>query len=114
MKAEPVWIEFLPFTLLKRKTTSWMVYPKLPAHNQVLLGTVHFSSRWRCYSFFPEPGTWFEKSCLRVIADFCEQQTKEWRTSRAKPKTAKAEAAESDPGDHPDGSGQALAPPILP
>ena len=42
-----------------------------------VLGTIGWFGRWRCYSFDPWPGTTFEKTCLRDIADFCERLTRE-------------------------------------
>lgn len=41
------------------------------------IGTVSWFGRWRCYVFNAAPGTCFEKTCLRDIADFCERLTKE-------------------------------------
>ena len=46
------------------------------------LGSVNWFGRWRCYSFNPWPGTVFEKTCLREIADFCERLTKEHRAQQ--------------------------------
>lgn len=42
-----------------------------------MLGTISWFGRWRTYAFDPWPGTTFEKTCLRDIADFCERLTKE-------------------------------------
>lgn len=42
----------------------------------VYVGTVKWMGRWRCYAFFPEPEMVFEKTCMRDLAAFCEQQTK--------------------------------------
>lgn len=44
------------------------------------LGEVKWYSRWRKYSFFPGDGCLFEQTCLREIADFIEERTKEQRT----------------------------------
>ena len=41
-----------------------------------ILGTVQWFPRWRTYAFFPASNTTFEKACLRLLADFCEDQTK--------------------------------------
>lgn len=43
------------------------------------LGTVKWFGRWRCYAFFPDTNTVFEKTCLRDIAQFCEERTKDRR-----------------------------------
>jgi hypothetical protein len=43
------------------------------------LGEVRWFGRWSQYAFFPFGGTVFEQDCLRDIATFCEQRTKEHR-----------------------------------
>jgi len=53
---------------------------------------VKWISHWRCYGFHPEPGTIFEKDCLRYIADFCERETKVQRTTWKKPAFEQREA----------------------
>ena len=58
------------------KTNRFQVRAK---DGEVLLGSIHFWGRWRCYAFFPLEGTVFERNCLRDIADFCESETKKWR-----------------------------------
>jgi hypothetical protein len=40
------------------------------------LGVIRWFGRWRKYAFFPESDRVFEQTCLREIADFCEQETK--------------------------------------
>ena len=47
--------------------------------NHDTLGFVSWFGRWRCYAFFPNPGTAFEKVCLREIAGFCERKTEDHR-----------------------------------
>jgi len=42
----------------------------------VILGSVKWFGRWRRYALFPSMQTVFEATCLREIADFCEEQTK--------------------------------------
>jgi hypothetical protein len=34
------------------------------------IGTIKWYPSWRCYSFFPESHTVYEKTCLQNIADF--------------------------------------------
>jgi len=41
----------------------------------VILGTVKWFGRWRAYCFFPGTNTVYEKTCLREIADFCQDMT---------------------------------------
>ena len=46
------------------------------------LGYVKWHSAWRQYSFFPEAGTVLEKTCLRDIAEFCEEKTRKHRAGK--------------------------------
>ena len=43
------------------------------------LGVVQWYSHWRQYVFSPNPGCIFNRHCLRLLADFCEEKTKEHR-----------------------------------
>ena len=58
----------------KPKTLTWFVYPKEGIDH---LGIVQWYGPWRKYCFFPEHGSLYEQVCLREIADFCEQRTRE-------------------------------------
>jgi hypothetical protein len=66
------------------KTKIWDVATKEDSED--LLGEVRWFGAWRCYSFHPYDKTVFEKSCLRDIGDFCEEQTRifkqNWRKKR--------------------------------
>lgn len=42
-----------------------------------VLGIVKWFGRWRKYSFFPEAGTLYEETCLREIAEFCQDRTRD-------------------------------------
>lgn len=67
------WIRFVdgpPAT----KTKRWTVQTANGNHD---LGIVSWIARWRCYGFEPFRDTVFEWDCLREIAAFCEQQTKQ-------------------------------------
>lgn len=57
------------------KTNIWLV-SNLDGY---LLGFVKWHPPWRCYSFQPDEkvGTLYEHKCLRDIADFIEEKTKE-------------------------------------
>ncbi len=77
MKAEQ-YIRFDPAPP-KKKTSVWIVRTQDGATE---LGYIQWYAQWRCYAFFPFAATLFEKSCLRYIADFCEEQTKRQRHSR--------------------------------
>jgi len=51
------------------KTKTHGVYSTLHGDK---LGTVKWFGRWRQYAFFPEPGTIWNRDCLREVADFIE------------------------------------------
>ena len=59
-----------------RKTDTWIV---APAVGGSALGQVKFHGAWRKYCFFPNGETLYDPGWLRLIADFCEQQTNTWR-----------------------------------
>jgi len=40
------------------------------------LGFLKWTGRWRCYAFYPNAETLYEKRCLRDIADFCEEESR--------------------------------------
>lgn len=46
------------------------------------LGYIEWFFNWRRYVFAPNSGMIFEKDCLRTIADFCEEKTKEHNDSK--------------------------------
>ena len=80
MSAEPKWIDFLE-QLRKPKTRVWLVTSK---DHLLTLGRIAWYSRFCCYSFFPNPETVYEKACLRDIAEFCEQRSREHLRVRMK------------------------------
>lgn len=43
------------------------------------LGLIKWYSHWRKYCFFPAEQTIFEWDCLCDIAEFCKEQTKEYK-----------------------------------
>lgn len=58
---------------LSGKTRTWTV------HNYTgrFMGVVKWWTAWRCYCYFPEQNMVFEKTCLRDIATFVEDRTRE-------------------------------------
>ena|SRR2546426_700037 len=58
------------------KTMIWRVENEL---DRIFLGSVKWFSKWRTYAFDAEPDIVFEKTCLRDIAQFCEELTEEHR-----------------------------------
>ena len=55
------------------KTKVWEVATKEKV--KAVIGEVRWFASWRCYAFYPYHKTVFEKTCLRDIADFCEDAT---------------------------------------
>ena len=55
------------------KTQVWTVRDQ----GKETLGYVKWFAPWRSYAFEPEPNMVFEKTCLKEIARFCEELTKE-------------------------------------
>ncbi len=64
-----------------RVTHTWAVNAGLTT-----LGDVRWYSHWRRYVFEPPSPSWaplvFDASCLRTIADFCEEQSIKHREAR--------------------------------
>lgn len=63
--------EYLEFEQLQTrvgmKTQIWAV---TSANHGDILGLIKWFSRWRQYTFYPEPGTIFNKDCLVDISLF--------------------------------------------
>lgn len=66
-----------------RKTSRWQVRNKF---DNSYLGQVQWFGRWRQYCFFPQTNTVFERSCLRVIALFCETESTRYRVANKRKK----------------------------
>ncbi len=83
-----------------KRTLVWMVAGRGgDGADDFELGYVKWFAPWKTYSFEPHSGTVFEKRCLRDIAQFCEELTKEHR-ERLKSKPI-------DPQEIPPGKGRA-------
>ena len=74
------WIKFseMPQT---GKTKRFAIYPKDQA---LAIGHVLWYGAWRKFCFFPNERTVYEEQCLRDIAEFCEQQTADYKQSKIK------------------------------
>lgn len=70
------WLIFIndPERAANRKTRVWAVVNK---DNGSELGIVEWYTGWRKYVFVPHASTLYEQDCLRDIADFCEQATRD-------------------------------------
>lgn len=62
------------------KTKTWWVRSE---DGQDFLGEVKWYAPWRKYAFYPAAITIFEQDCLRDIASFIEEKTKEHRAKKA-------------------------------
>ena len=71
------WIEFLEQNHTTRKTKTFIVRNKET-------GVVKWFGSFRQYSFFPNPETVFEKTCLRDISNFMEELMNERKNERNK------------------------------
>lgn len=54
------------------KTEIWHVTANEGGH---VLGTIKWFGRWRCYSFFPNCDTIFEKTCMNDIVNKIDELT---------------------------------------
>lgn len=70
------------------KTLEWRVQPKETfevagvAVAAACIGMVKWYAPWRRYCLFPYSSAVFEWDCLRTIADFCEQKTREHKEKK--------------------------------
>lgn len=60
------------------RTQRWVVANK----HDYLLGEVKWFPPWRKYAFCPEPKCLFEETCLRDIAQFIVDRTKEHKSKK--------------------------------
>lgn len=87
ISTEHVWLE-LDATYFG-KTERWIVHPKSGA--QTILGHVRWFGRWRKYCFFPAAETVFDHHCLRIVANVCEELTREHMQSNKQKEPGHAE-----------------------
>lgn len=85
------WIRFEE-TKPKPKTKVWNV---IATDGDILLGVISWFGRWRTYAFFPEPQTVFERTCLRDISDFIDEQNARQKASKDKQKAVVATTAQT-------------------
>jgi hypothetical protein len=71
-------IRFTPIELGPGRETSHWLVEKVNG-TPITLGMIWWDSPARCYVFFPKPDTFYEKTSLRDIADFCECKTETQR-----------------------------------
>lgn len=80
----PSFLEIIEVPAEDRKTKLFEVYAK---NRMAKLGEVRFYGAWRKYVFSPngEVLAVFDSGCLREIAEFCDERTKEWRLAAVTP-----------------------------
>lgn len=76
MNYEFTHISMIESSFVGHKTKRWFISPK---PNGGCIGEIKWFPRWRKYCFFPWPGSVYEETCLREIAGFCVDRTKEHR-----------------------------------
>ena len=64
-----------------RETSDWLV--ETAYGTPITLGMIWWHRPLRCYAFFPKPDTFYEKTCLRDIANFCERETETQQRKKA-------------------------------
>lgn len=69
------WIEIIELPCLPARKTK--MFKVLTPHAE--LGRIEFYVKWWKYVFYPTANTLYEEDCLRDIAEFCANQTAEWR-----------------------------------
>jgi len=70
------WIKIVEQNVLPdMKTKAWGVFTNDAIAD--CLGMIRWYSKWRKYCFFPSDDTVFEQECLRDIASFIEEKTKD-------------------------------------
>lgn len=62
-----------------QSTFSWDVYSN---ESGVKLGYIKWYGFFKCYSFFAEPNTVFEPTCLTDITNFIHTQMRQWREEK--------------------------------
>ncbi len=73
------WIEFIDAGESESgKTRLWHVCPP----GQSPIGIVHWYGPWRKYCYSPHANTVYEQDCLRDIAAFCEERTKDHKANK--------------------------------
>jgi len=71
------WIRFIEVPPARNRLTKvWRVVSK---DGLAGIGEIRWYGAWRCYALFPEINTVFERTCLRDLATFCEDRTREHR-----------------------------------
>lgn len=70
------WIEINEIDNLGKKTKRFWVKSKEGGDT---IGYIYWYGRWRKYCFFPNTDTVYEWICLYDIADFCKQETENYK-----------------------------------
>jgi len=79
MKCKFKYIQFCRATQQNPKTWIYLVRAN---YDYALLGIIKWYARWRQYAFHSEQKPILEKTCLRDIAEFCEELNERQRLRR--------------------------------
>lgn len=82
---EGTWVRFIAI-LPNEKTPRFGVVTKKRSDQ---LGVVSWNGGWWRYAFTPDARTYYEATCLREIADFLADLTKEWKAHRGQSRRGK-------------------------
>lgn len=77
------WIGFEERASKSGKTKIFDVFT-VEEPNHFKLGEIKWHGAWRRYAFFPSPDTLFEPTCLRDLADKCDEETMNFNASKRK------------------------------
>jgi hypothetical protein len=66
------WVHFEQIGSSKSGKTK--IFDVLSNESGINLGEIRWHAPWRCYAFFPEPESFFERTCLSDIARFIRSQ----------------------------------------
>lgn len=77
------YIEFRPTSVPTGYVTQiWVVVSKSDGLHE--LGKIKWYAPWRRYCLSPRSGSIWSSDCLRDVATFCEEQTEERKSERAR------------------------------
>ena len=75
--------KYLRFELVDTKPKTVVLHVVSKRRAGLILGEISWFSRWRQYTFDPEPSTTFNSECLQDIADVLASLNEEHRKGKA-------------------------------
>lgn len=86
--SEPKHLKFVEAPPAPKTRRVWVVNK----HDDTCLGNIGWFGRWRRYAFYPNDGTLFEQDCMRDIANYIEEMTKQHREKAPVTREAQSES----------------------